>query len=131
MTQSHAEHQTPIFPDAPAPVDHAEDGHEVHAVSPRILLGVYFMLLVLTVITYAVSRVNLGNANIWVALGVAVIKSSLVALYFMHLRWDSPFNAIALIAAFFFVALFIGLALLDSHTYQPILKTTPQARMTP
>ena len=49
----------------------------------------------------------------------------------MHLRWDSPFNGVVLITAFFFVALFIGLALLDSHSYQPIMKPTPQARLLP
>jgi cytochrome c oxidase subunit 4 len=46
-------------------------------------------------------------------------------MYFMHLRWDSPFNGLILIAALFFVSLFIGLALLDSHSYQPALKPTP------
>ena len=35
----------------------------------------------------------------------------LVVMYFMHLRWDSPFNGIVILAALFFVALFIGLAL--------------------
>ena len=29
----------------------------------------------------------------------------------------------------FFVALFIGIALLDSHEYQPITKPTPQANV--
>jgi len=99
----------------------------VHVVPLRLLFGVYFILLVFTAITVAVSRIDLGNYNIWVALIVAVIKGSLVALYFMHLRWDSHFNAIALVAAFFFVSLFIGLAMLDSHSYQPIIKPTPMA----
>jgi cytochrome c oxidase subunit IV len=35
----------------------------------------------------------------------------------MHLRWDSPFNGIILISAMFFVALFIGIALMDSREY--------------
>ena len=115
--------------EVPAPVaDDAPPGeHGVHAVPRRILIAVYGALLIFTFITVAVSRVDLGQANIWVALGVAVIKGSLVALFFMHLRWDSPFNGIVLIAAFIFVALFIGLALLDSHSYQPNLKPTPTA----
>jgi cytochrome c oxidase subunit IV len=108
---------------------HNSDSGElvVHIVPPRLLLAVYGALVIFTVITVAVSRLDLGQANIWVALLIAVIKSTLVALYFMHLRWDSPFNAAALVAAFFFVALFIGLAMLDSHSYQPILKSTPNA----
>jgi|SRR5579872_5019982 cytochrome c oxidase subunit 4 len=116
--------------DIPAPVAHdvgPDDPHGVHAVPRRILLGVYGMLIVFTVITVAVSRVDLGPANIWVALLIAVMKGALVTLYFMHLRWDSPFNGLIMVAALFFVALFIGLALLDSNSYQPQLKPTPMA----
>ncbi|MDP9173049.1 MAG: cytochrome C oxidase subunit IV family protein [Planctomycetota bacterium] len=105
------------------------DPHGVHAVPKRILLGVYAILIVFTVITVTVSKIDLGQFNIWVALGIAVVKATLVALFFMHLRWDSPFNAVVLVAAFFFVALFIGIALLDSHEYQPIIKPTPPAQV--
>jgi cytochrome c oxidase subunit IV len=105
--------------DAPHPIG--------HVTSVRLLLTVYFILIVCTVITYAVSRIDLGQFNIWAALAIAVFKATLVLLYFMHLRWDSPFNALAIIAALVFVSLFIGLALLDSMSYQPLLKPTPTA----
>jgi cytochrome c oxidase subunit IV len=116
--------------DIPAPVadDVGPDApHGVHAVPRRVLVGVYSLLIVCTIITVAVSRIDLGNANIWVALFIAVIKGGLVVMYFMHLRWDSPFNGLILLAALFFVALFIGLAMLDSHSYQPQIKPTPMA----
>jgi cytochrome c oxidase subunit 4 len=114
--------------DIPAPIadDVGPDApHGVHAVPRRILLGVYVLLLIFTAITVAVSKLDLGDANIWVALFIAFVKGSLVVLFFMHLFWDSPFNALVLMAALFFVALFIGLALLDSTTYQPSIKSTP------
>jgi cytochrome c oxidase subunit 4 len=101
--------------------------HGPHVVSPANLIGVYLILIAFTAITYGVSRLDLGQFNIWAALTVAVIKASLVILYFMHLRWDSPFNALAIITAILFVALFIGLALLDSVSYQPLLAPTPTA----
>ena len=91
-------------------------GH-VHVVPPALLLAVYGALLVLTFITVAVTNFELGNWNVWVALLVALIKAGVVALYFMHLRWDSPFNAICLICAMFFVALFMGIAILDAKEY--------------
>jgi cytochrome c oxidase subunit IV len=112
----------------PAPVaDDAgpEAPHGAHAVPRRILIGVYAILIVCTVLTYTVSRIDLGQFNIVAALAIAVFKASLVILYFMHLRWDSPFNGIVIITALLFVALFIGLALLDSTSYQPSLKPTP------
>ena len=116
--------------DVPAPVADdvgPEAPHGVHAVPRRILLGVYGLLIMFTVITVAASKVDLGQANIWVALAIALVKGGLVVMYFMHLRWDSPFNGLALVSALFFVALFIGLALLDSTSYQPQMKPTPMA----
>jgi len=120
--------------EVPAPIaddigPHAPEG--AHAVPRRILLSVYFTLLVFTGVTWAVSRVDLGQANIWIALAIAFVKASIVALYFMHLRWDSPFNGIVIIAAFFFVALFIGISMLDTHTYHQALKPTPTSVITP
>src|SRR3954447_25495522 len=90
-----------------------------HPVPLRLLLIVFAGLMVLTFLTVAATWVNLGAANIWIALLIAVAKASLVALYFMHLRWDAPFNGIVLIAALFFVALFVGIAVLDAKEYQP------------
>ena len=93
-------------------------GNHVHVVPPKLLLAVYGALLVLTLLTVAVTGVELGNFNIWAALFIALLKASVVALYFMHLRWDSPFNAIILIGALFFVCIFIGVAVLDSREYK-------------
>jgi cytochrome c oxidase subunit 4 len=114
----------PIADDV-SPGDHPEG---VHAVPVRLLVGVYALLVCLTVVTVAVAHFDLGTANIWIALFVAVVKGGLVVMYFMHLRWDSPFNGVVLIAAFFFVALFIGIAVLDTKEYQPNL--VPPAAVT-
>ena len=89
--------------------------HAPHAVPLWILVAVWAVLMILTFATVAVTRVDLGWLNIWIALLIALVKAGLVALYFMHLRWDSPFNAVVLIAALLFVVLFISLALIDTH----------------
>lgn len=102
-----------LEPDGPTD----RSAYHAHVVPPRILIGVFVALMVLTFLTVAATWVELGPANIWLALGIAVIKAGLVAMYFMHLRWDSPFNGVILISAMFFVALFIGIALLDSREY--------------
>jgi cytochrome c oxidase subunit 4 len=92
-----------------------------HVVATGILAKVWIGLLVLTVVTVTVAGINLGPLNLLVAMGIATVKGSLVALYFMHLRWDKPFNAVVFIAALLFVALFVSLALLDTVHYQPTL----------
>ncbi len=101
----------------------AEGGHHGvgHVVPVWILAAVLFALLVLTWITYAIAGIPLGNWNIVVAIGIASVKAALVAMFFMHLRWDKPFNGIILISSLAFVALFIVFAMIDSNTYQPTL----------
>ncbi len=73
----------------------------------------------LTWVTVAATFFDLGNVNIMIALGIAVVKSSLVVLYFMHLRYDNPFNGIIFIASILFVMLFIGFLLIDTKEYAP------------
>lgn len=98
---------------------HAGHGHVGHVVPLWLLAGVLGILLFFTVLTVAVTYVDLGDLNIWIALGIAAVKGSLVVLYFMHLRWDSTFNAMAFVSALIFLALFIGFSLLDSGQYLP------------
>ncbi len=47
---------------------------------------VFGALLVLTLITTAVAFVDLGPLNTPLALSIALLKASLVMIYFMHLR---------------------------------------------
>ena len=100
--------------------DEHEGGH--HAMPLWILGAVFVALLVLTVLTVAVTYVDLGKLNIWVALLIAVVKGGLVAMYFMHLRYDAPFNGVILITSLLFVALFIAITLTDSSAYQPAVE---------
>ncbi len=89
-----------------------------HVVSVRLLGAVLIALLVMTWITVAVTRFELGNFNLWTAMAIATVKATLVALYFMHLRWERPVNAIFFIGSLLFVAIFVGLALMDTGHYQ-------------
>jgi cytochrome c oxidase subunit 4 len=80
------------------------------------MLGIFGALIVLTVITVAVSRVDLGPANSFVAIFVATIKASLVATFFMHLRHDKPFNSVIFVSAFVFLGVFLVYTLNDIDT---------------
>jgi cytochrome c oxidase subunit 4 len=96
-----------------------EHTNQPHAVPLPILLGVWALLIILTWATVAATKVDLGSLNILLALIIAVVKSTFVALYFMHLRWDKPINAIIFCSALLFVALFISFALMDTKQYKP------------
>ena len=93
----------------------------VHVVPMKVLLAVWGALVVLTVLTVAATWVDLGRFNLLLALAIATVKASLVVLYFMHMRYDRPFNAVVFVAALLFVALFVGITLIDTSAYQPEL----------
>lgn len=87
--------------------------HKHEPVPYRTFILIWVSLLVLTAITVAVSRVHLGALNIWVALAVASIKSSLVIFVFMHLRQESKLFKIGLTVLLVILAIFIGLTFTD------------------
>lgn len=115
--------ETPVTHMETRPVDLGKAQHHkieahAHAVPFRTLLMTFVALMVLTVLTVASHEVDFGPANIWIALVIAFVKATIVALYFMHLRWDSKFNTIVLVASLLFVTLFLGVSIVDSREYQ-------------
>ena len=100
------------------PTHHAK--HEPHACPFWIIATVFAALLVFTALTvYTATEINLGEYNLILAMAIAVIKALLVALFFMHLWWDSLFNGIAILAGAAFLALFIGFSTTDTYQYEP------------
>jgi cytochrome c oxidase subunit 4 len=102
----------------PEPGDPPRVGHEVPW---TILAAVAVILLVLTAVTVKAGlwarTVELGSLGLWVAMAIATIKATLVCMYFMHLRYDRPFNRFAWVAGIAFVALLISFLLMDSVSY--------------
>ena len=76
-----------------------------HVLPLRIYFGVFFALLVLTGTTVGVAFIDLGPFNNVVALGVAVLKATLVILFFMHVRWASRLTWVVAMAGFFWLLL--------------------------
>ncbi|MFM8264414.1 MAG: cytochrome C oxidase subunit IV family protein [Pirellula sp.] len=89
-----------------------------HPMPIWMLLSVFFALLVLTGLTVYQSTFDLGNAEIWLSLTIATVKAGLVILFFMHLLWDKPLNAIVILSSLIFVALFLGFTLMDAEGYR-------------
>ena len=88
-------------------VDHAHDPAEIDR-HVRVYIMVFVALMVLTVVTVAVSRFHLSvPLAVTVALLVATVKGGLVACYFMHLISEKKLilAVLALTAAFFVVLL--------------------------
>ena len=105
--------------------DHASmtSDHAAHAADidkhVRIYITVFVALMVLTIITVAVSYLHLPIAlAVTVALLVATIKGSLVACYFMHLISEKKLiYAVLALTAAFFIALLALPAVTHSNGY--------------
>jgi len=91
-----------------------------HTHNPKAEAAVYaktlITLLILTAITVGASYINFGAMNVVVALTIATIKATLVALFFMHLLHDKPVNGLIAAAGFLFLGLFLMFTLLDFDT---------------
>ncbi len=80
----------------------------------RSYIIVWLALLVLTAVTWGVSYVNLGMGNVAVALLIASVKAALVALFFMHLRYENKLVWTFALVPLLFLALIIFGTLSDT-----------------
>lgn len=92
--------------------------HATHHIVPRpLLLKVFLALVVLTIITALTGQADLGALNflhVPLAIGIAVIKATLVVLFFMGLKYDKPINALAFMIGLLMVGVFLLITLLDA-----------------
>ena len=81
-------------------LDHS--GEHTHEHGWKGYLYILLILLLLTVITVGAAQVNFGSstANVVIAMTIATIKASLVALFFMHLKDDKPIKSPQALAYF-------------------------------
>jgi len=102
---SHNEHET------------TAGAHAAHDIShdAGVFLRTLIALLILTVITVAAAGVHFqsSSTNVVIALTIATIKATLVALFFMHLAHDKPVNGIIAAGGFIFLGLFLLFVFLD------------------
>jgi len=89
-----------------------------HSPSPKAYLAVFLTLLCLTFLTYEVALINLGKWNVVVALAIAFIKSTLVALVFMHVYQSSRRTKLVVVAGLVWLFFLIFLTMSDYLTRQ-------------
>ncbi len=98
----------------------ADDDHGLsHVASVKVLLGTGGTLLFLTIVTVLATTVDFGpSLNLALAMFIAVIKATLVVLFFMHLKYDKVFHSVIFVSAILAAALFVGFTMMDSGQYQ-------------
>ena len=82
-----------------------------HGASVRTYLFVLGALLLFTGITVVVAYADLGVMAAPIAVGIAAFKATLVVLYFMHIRYESPLIALCAVAGFMFIVILVGITM--------------------
>lgn len=103
----------------------AETEHAPEHASARRYVVTWVALLLLTALSFSLSFAHTGAWELPIALGIAVVKSVLVMLFFMHLVEQRFINAFVPIVSVGFAALLVSLIVVDVVTRQ----TFPAAAM--
>jgi cytochrome c oxidase subunit IV len=84
-----------------------------HVASVKLYLTIFGSLMALTGITIGVAFINLGPLNFPVALAIAILKATLVILFFMHVKESSRLTKLIIGTGFFFLLVLFTLTLTD------------------
>ena len=84
-----------------------------HVVPKKVYFSIFAILITLTFVTIFSAFKDLGQLNVVVAITIAVIKATLVVLYFMHLRYSDKLTWIVVITGFVFLLILLVLTMTD------------------
>ena len=87
-----------------------------HVLPLRSYYTVFAALIFLTFVTVGVAYVDLGAFGTPVALGIATLKSTLVVLIFMHVKWQSKLTWMFVGAGFLWLVVLLTFTLGDVLT---------------
>jgi cytochrome c oxidase subunit 4 len=85
----------------------------LHVVPARVYALVFLALLALTATTVYAAFIDLGPLNNVVALAIAMVKTLLVVLFFMHVRYSTRLTALTVAAGFFWLLILIAITMSD------------------
>jgi cytochrome c oxidase subunit 4 len=97
---------------------HGSHAHAQHGITRYIV--VWATLLVFTVLTVITGKMDLGTFNIWLAMGIALTKATLVVLFFMHLYDEGGVNRMVFVVSLLFVAVLLLGTFGDLMTRNPM-----------
>ncbi|MGE0822176.1 MAG: cytochrome C oxidase subunit IV family protein [Candidatus Binatia bacterium] len=94
-----------------------EHAHSEHAhPTPKLYVMIFAALMVFTGLTVAVAFQDFGIFNNIIALGIAGIKTTLVVLFFMHVKYGSRLTKMFAVAGFLWLMILMGFTLGDTET---------------
>ena len=90
-------------------MEHEKD----HIVPYKTFLIVLAVLITMTLISVAVTKIYLGTLTVFIALLIATVKSTFVLRIFMHLKFEKNFFSVMVGSVALLLALVIIITLAD------------------
>ena len=87
-----------------------------HVIPYKVYFSVFAALMVLLVLTVAIAEVDLGPLNLAGAMVIAVAKTVLIILFFMHVRYSSRITQIFAGAGFLWLVIMLTFTMSDYLT---------------
>ncbi|HEV8377551.1 MAG TPA: cytochrome C oxidase subunit IV family protein [Tepidisphaeraceae bacterium] len=88
-----------------------------HEITKTTYYKVFAALMALLVVTVVATYIPWGSRiGIVIAMSVAIVKATLVVLYFMHIKGSSGLSKVFVIAGLAWLAILMGITLVDYHT---------------
>lgn len=87
-----------------------------HISSKGLFYTIFISLIILTGLTVLVARQDFGAMNTPVALAIAGVKATLVILYFMGVRYNTPLTKVVAASGFLWLIILFGMTMGDYLT---------------
>lgn len=84
-----------------------------HVVPVKLYATIVGCLFSFTAITVLAAFLELGALNTPVAIGIAILKATLVIMFFMHVRYNTPLMWVFAGGGFFMMLIFLSLLMQD------------------
>jgi cytochrome c oxidase subunit 4 len=105
-----------------------------HEVTKRTYYIIFAILMALLVVTVGAAYINWGSRiSIVIAMAIAIVKATLVVIYFMHVKGSSGLTKVFVVAGLAWLAILMGITLVEYHsrpwlTGNPPMTVQPQER---
>ena len=87
-----------------------------HVSSKSLYYTIFITLLVMTGLTVLVARQDFGALNTPIALAIAGFKATLVILFFMGVRYNTPLTKVVAASGFLWLIILFGMTMGDYLT---------------
>jgi cytochrome c oxidase subunit 4 len=87
-----------------------------HIIPKKTYYTIFAILMILLAATVGAAYVDVGSFNIIIAMTIAVVKATLVILYFMHVRYSSRLVWVFAGIGFLWLIIMVGLTMSDYAT---------------